>query len=453
MGRAARIASVFTRRLASGLVRSRLGTSPTARAELARQTRLAFEELGPGFVKLGQLVSVRPDIFGADLVFEMAKLRDSAPPMALEAVERQITRSLGGGPDRVFASFDPEPIASASVAQVHTATLREDYRPVWGEALPGGAKLAVKVLREDAARLMAEDLGAAGALLGALRRVGLLRGSGADALLEESARSLASETDLRNEGRSADRFAFDFRDDPLVFAPRVVWPLSGPAVLSMEHVEGWPVCLPDAAARAGVDSRRLAIHGAHAFMRQVLELGRFHADLHPANVFVTPDGRISYLDFGIVGELPRDEREAVAEVLAGIVYGDADRALRHSARLGVAVPPHKVPKLTRDVAALMERTMGSGGRDVRHFGLGLLRLLSSSGVAVPVGYGLLVKALVTVEGVARSVHPDVDIMETARPFVTALLARRALEPARMLERLPDAIDAAIRVLADAGQAS
>ena len=155
------------------------------------------------------------------------------------------------------------------------------------------------------------------------------------ALLEEFATSLASECDLRNEARVADRFAYDFAGDPLVFVPRVVWPRTSRRVLAMEYVDGWRLTDVDDAARAGINGRALAEHGAEVFMRGVLVLGRYHADLHPSNVFVTPDGRICYLDFGIVGETAPAQRDAIAQVLAATVYGDADRALKYSAELGL----------------------------------------------------------------------------------------------------------------------
>lgn len=449
MPRSLEVSLTVTRHLAAAGMAARFGLAGASarRAAFAREARVACEELGPAFTKLGQLVSVRPDVFGAELVFEMQRLQDAVPPMPPETARRCVEAALGRPPEALFASFDDSPVASASVAQVHAATLRDSYRPVWGEPLPAGSRVAVKVVRPGAARQIREDLSAARGTLRLARAAGLLRRVSLDVLLEEFARSLRSETDLRNEGRVADRFGFDFRDDPLVCVPRIVWPLSGPDVLTMEYVDGWRLSELTEAARSGVDARALAEHGAVAFMRQVLVLGRFHADLHPANIFVTPDSRIAYLDFGIVGELGSDERDAVAEVLAALVYGDAERALRHSARLGVEVPAGRAGALAADVSELMRGTLASGSRDVRHFGVGFLGLLMRHGVDIPVGYGLLVKALVTVEGVARALHPDIDIIETARPFVTGLLARKALDPARLAERAPAAFRAALREIA------
>lgn len=449
MARGLSIAGVVARRLAGALVRSRFGLAPASarRAAFARSTRLACEELGPTFVKLGQLASVRPDVFAPELVFELQRLQDAVAPMPEGVVRREIRRWLGREPEALFATFEGEPAASASIAQVHRATLRGPCRPVWGEALAAGTPVAVKVLRPDAAALVAADLRAARTVLRCLRAVGLPRRVSAEALLEEFSASLASELDLRREGRVADRFAFDFRDDAMVRVPRVAWPLTARGVLTMEFVEGWRLSELGEATRRGVDARALAEHGAIAFMRQVLVLGRFHADLHPANIFVTPDSRIAYLDFGIVGTLDAPERDAIAQVLAALVYGDAERALAHSERLGVRVPPERRAAVREDLAALMRRTLSAEERDVRHFGMGFLAMLGRHRIEIPVGYGLLVKALVTVEGVARALHPDIDIISTSRPFVTGLLARRATDPARLAERLPAAARAALRELA------
>jgi ubiquinone biosynthesis protein len=180
----------------------------------------------------------------------------------------------------------------------------------------------------------------------------------------------------------------------------------------------------------------------------VLVLGRYHADLHPANVFVTPDGRICYLDFGIVGHTAPFQRDAIAQVLAATVYGDADRALRYSAVLGLEVPGNRQARVRKLVGELMERTLGQTPRDVRGFAIGFLGIMNDARVEVPMGYGLLIKALVTVEGVARAIYPDIDITEAAKPFATRLVAQRMMSPARLAARMPDALRAAMRELAE-----
>ena len=437
------------RRGAAALVGARFGLSgrSTRDAASARQLRLAFEELGPAWIKLGQLISVRPDLFPAEWVFEMELLRDSVPPMPFADIAHVISADFGREAGVLFASIEETPVASASIAQVHRAVLREEYRPVVGDVLPAGSVLAVKVVRPGVETSILADLTAARPAVERLASLGSLRRFSLPQLFEEFADAIHSECDLRNEARVAARFAFDFRADPLVFVPRVVWPLTSRRVVTMEFVDGWRLSDLDDAARGGIDGRMLAVHGADVFMRSVLELGRYHADLHPANVFVTPDGRICYLDFGIVGHTEPSQREAIAQVLAATVYGDADRALRYSAQLGLVVAPDRVDAVRDRVATLMAETLGAPPRDVRGFAIGFLRIMNGVGVSIPVGYGLLIKALVTVEGVARAIYPDIDITEAAKPYATRLIAQQMLSPSRLAERMPAAIRAAMRELA------
>lgn len=449
--RGRRIALVWLRRAGLGLLHARLGLRSPAerRAAFARQARLACEELGPGFIKLGQLASIRPDIFSAETVFELEKLQDSVAPVSSDQVLAVIRRDFGIDADKLFATFDLTPVASASIAQVHRATLAQSYVPVCGESLQAGAEVAVKIVRPGADETISADLQVARRWAVRVSRFSAFRRMNLPAFLDEFEASLRGELDLRNEGRVGDRFRFDFRDDPLVVVPRVVWCLTTRHVLTTEYVHGWRLTDVGEAERAGVDAYGLAVHGADVFMRQVLVFGRFHADMHPANVFVTPDSRICYLDFGIVGRTEPGQRLAIAQVLAATVYGDPDRAIRYSAELGLVIPPDKEPAVRAHVARLMDRYLrGPGRADVRGFAIGFLSMLSTFKIHVPIGYGLLIKALVTVEGCARRLYPDIDIATAAKPFATRLIAQRMLSPARLYQRAPDIARAAIRVLAE-----
>jgi ubiquinone biosynthesis protein len=446
--RSSQITRALTMAALRGVVASRFGLASASarRTAFAIEWRRAFERLGGAFLKLGQMISVRPDEFGDELAGEMERLRDQVAPAAFTEIAAVIERGLGAPLSSLYASIEETPMASASVAQVHAAVLAQAYRPVWGEVLPAGAEIVVKVIRPGAGEALLGDITEARRLGNSrlLRR--MLHGVDVGALLDEFEDSVRRELDLRVEGRIADRFAFDFRPDPRIVVPRIVWSLTSPRVLTMERMYGWRLSELDEAELAGVDAHGLAVHGATAFMRQVMLYGRYHADLHPSNLFVTPDSRIAYLDFGIVGHLTDAERGDIAQVLAGFVYRDADRALKYSANLGVIVPPEKVVTVRRELGELLDRTMGGGSTDFKHFGFGFLALLRRNGIAIPGGYGLLVKSLATVEGVARRLYPDIDIMEVARPFVTKMIGESIGSPAKIQERLPLVWRAAMREL-------
>ncbi|MDI6712039.1 MAG: AarF/UbiB family protein [Anaerosomatales bacterium] len=451
--RGTHIAGVVARRLAAAALRSAFGLRGRGvwRRESATAWRLAFEELGPAFIKLGQLISVRPDEFSDELVAEMQSMQDAVPALPAPEIRAVIRSEFGREPEDLWDGFEDEPIASASIAQVHRARLKRAYRPVWGEELPAGARVAVKVIRPGAAEAIRADVAVARRLAERAVRLGLVKRFDPVALLDEFAESVERELDMRVEGRFADRFAFDFRDDPVVQAPRIVWPLTGRRVLTMEFIEGWRLTEVDAVLAEGVDFYGLAVHGAEAFMRQVFVYGRYHADLHPANVFVTPENRIAYLDFGIVGYLTPEERYNITQVMAALVYRDPDRALAYSEKLGVHVPPEKVPAVRAELGKLLDALARPGEAadeqsSFAHFGYGFLRLLGRHGIEIPSGYGMLIKSLATVEGCSRMLYPDIDIIGTTQPFTTRVLARALADPAVLRERLPEAVRAALRVL-------
>ena len=443
------VSRVALRRLAQALWQGRFGLrrGHARRRIFARHLRLACEELGATFIKLGQFASIRPDVFSPETVFELERLRDRVPTVPYSEIESIVAADLGAAPERIFDDFDSRPIATASIAQVHAARLAMDYRPVQGELLPAGSRVAVKVVRPGIDQLICADLELARRWARRMARVPRIARYRPGSLLEEFAGTLAGELDLRNEGRVADRFARDFADDDLVVVPRVVWRHTTRRVLTTELIEGWRLSDLGEAERAGIDARRLAVHGAEVFMRQVLVHGRYHADLHPANLFVTPESRICYLDFGIVGRTEPAERIAIAQVLAATVYGDAERALHYSRALGLEIPDEKAAALRERIDALLRtHIVGRSPADVRGFALGFLYMLADFRIPIPEGYGLLIKALVTVEGVARALYPDIDIVESAKPFATRLIATNLASPERLRERAPAAVAAALREL-------
>ncbi|MFP4276856.1 MAG: ABC1 kinase family protein [Wenzhouxiangella sp.] len=413
----------------------------------ARHLRRLCEHLGPAYIKLGQLASVRPDIFAPETVFELEWLQDRVSPVPGEQIRSVLKAELGSDPDALFLDFEDEPLAAGSIAQVHRARLRRAYRPVVGARLATGTPIAIKVLRPGIEALIEADLAIARRWARRLNRLQALARWQPASLIDEFSAMLGRELDLRHEGRIADRFASDFEHDRLVRVPRVVWRHSTRRVLVSEYVAGWRHNELGPAERAGIDARALAVHGADVFMRQVLVLGYFHADLHPANLLVTPEGQLCFLDFGIVGQTTSAQREAIAQVMVGLVYGDAERALRYSRQLGLVVPDKFEDRVRQAIEVLVRRHLLEPTiADVRGFALGFLAMLADHRITIPAGYGLLVKALVTVEGVSQAIYPDLDLIEAAKPFATRLIARQLLRPERVRDRLPAAGQAALKEL-------
>jgi len=447
--RSRHIIKIFAKRFLIALFHTRFGLMARTRKRSLRavQLRLAFEELGAAFIKLGQLISLRPDIIPAEYVFEMESLRDAVPSLPYEEIAAVIEADFGKSPDELFDSFEHRPIGSASIAQVHRAMLRESYMTVFGEVLEAGASLAVKVVRPGTLEQIKQDLEIVTQQVARLHAFKSMKRFNLPAIVNELSKSLHDECDLRNEARVSDTFAFEFRAWPHITTAPMIWSHISPNVLTMGFVEGYKLSESAQAEAAGVKTHFLALHGAEVFLRQVLELGQFHGDLHQANLLMTLDSRICYIDFGITGAVALEHREAIAQVLVATVYGDAKRAIKYSADLGLIIAPEKQALVEQKMATLMTRTLGANPRDIRGFAIGFLGIMNQERVSIPRGFGLLIRALVVVEGCAQTVSPDIDITEAAKPYVTKLIARQMAHPARLYQRIPAAINAFLKELA------
>ncbi|NOY44151.1 MAG: AarF/ABC1/UbiB kinase family protein [Deltaproteobacteria bacterium] len=383
------------------------------RRRWARAVRLFLERAGPGFVKLGQVLSVRPDLVPEPLRRELETLQDRAAPVPWARVRQALERALGVDPRQRFRALDTRPVASASIAQVHRALL------------PSGQAVAVKVLRPGVEREMARNLRLARRLSPVLGLWAPLRGRvDARSLWDEIERAAHDELDLRAEGETAAELGRRFRGDPWIRVPRVFWGHTGRRVLTTEWIEGHKISSPEAREHPSYPS--LAEAGARAFFRQVLEFGLFHADLHPANLFVTPDGRIAYVDFGIRGRLEPGERHAVLGTLAGMLSRDPALALRHLERLGVRVPEAHRHAFVKEVGRALDAGLEPTLKEVpvASIGIGLLRATRRHRVRFPHRHAVLVKALLSIEGTARMLHPDFSLERCARDYLQELALRR-----------------------------
>lgn len=388
----------------------------------ARKVREMLEELGPTFVKLGQLLSIRPDLVPPDFVFELERLQDAVAPLPLDVIRTQVEHGLGSSIDGVFSRFDDDPLGSASIGQVHRAKLKE------------GPEVAVKIQRPGAEEAVDADLD----LLRALARRVRDRVQWIDILdvLEEFAASLGRELDYRVEAHHIDRFRHNFRDDPLIKIPIVFWKYTTRRVLVMEYIEGSKLSDMATPEALGIDTFELAKHGAEAFMRQVLEHGFFHGDLHPANLLVTPDGRIGYLDFGIVGTVSESDKETITLMLVAMLAQDADEVVAQAANLGVEIPREKIPGMRAELRQILFRYYGKSLDEIHIDILGreFLAMLYRNHIKIPKDFALLAKALITIEGVAKNLYPEFNVLDVAKPYATNLIkeeysAERGVEQA------------------------
>ena len=393
-----------------------------------RELRLALEELGPTFIKLGQIVSTRGDLLGPEYRSELAKLQDAGPSVPWAEIREVAERELGGDIDGAFASFEPEPLAAASIGQAHAATLHD------------GTEVVVKIRRPGVVEEVQEDLeilqnfaARAARLWEPAAQIDLV------GIAEEFARQLRAELDYLAEGRNAERFARNFADQPDAQIPRVFWETTTSRLITLERVRGMKVTDFAALEAAGVDRRALAERATRITAKMVFDDGFFHADPHPGNFFVQPTGRLGIIDFGMVGTLDDGMRDRLGALLVAVMRDDPDRMAGALIALGTSTGPVDRARLREDLAGLMARY---GGRAVGEVELGaaaaaLMEVVRRHRLRIPRDLALLVKVIAMEEGVAEQLDPDFRIGEALAPYARRQLLAQ-LSPAglsRRLERL------------------
>ena len=377
----------------------------------AVRLRLALEALGPIFVKFGQVLSTRRDLLPQDIADELARLQDQVPPFPSEQAFAELARVYGKPVDQVFASFERQPVASASVAQVHFATLRAE---------DGGHEVAVKILRPGIAPIIDHDIG--------LLRVaaGLLEKLWPDGkrlkpreVVAEFEKYLHDELDLMREAANCSLLGRNFKDSPLLRVPEVYWDWCDHSVMVMERMHGTPVGQIGALRAQGVDLQALSRNGVEIFFTQVFRDGFFHADMHPGNIFVTPSGQYIALDFGIVGTLTDIDKNYLAHNFLAFFRRDYKRVAEVHIESGWAPADTRVDEFEASIRAVCEPFFDRPLKDIS-FGRVLLRLFQTSrrfNVEIQPQLVLLQKTLLNIEGLGRQLNPDLDLWQTAKPFL------------------------------------
>jgi ubiquinone biosynthesis protein len=370
--------------------------------------RLAFESLGPIYVKFGQLLATRRDVLPPDLADELVKLQDHVPPFATARARATIERAWEAPVEALLAEFEDTPLASASIAQVHGARLRD------------GTAVVVKVLRPGVARQVRRDLAVLHTLARAFERMGReMRRLRLDAVVAEFEVILQAELDLMREAGNAAQLKRNFAGSPDLYVPEVYFDLTRTDVLVQERIYGVPIDHLDALAAAGVDFPRLAEKGVEIFFRQVFEHNFFHADMHAGNIFVQAPARYLAVDFGIMGTLNLEDRRYLAENFVAFFNRDYARVAQAHLRAGWVPPDTRADQFESAIRAVCEPIFDKPLKDIS-FGVLLMRLLAvarSFDMHVQPQLVLLQKTLLSVEGLGRRLYPELDLWRTAKPFL------------------------------------
>ncbi len=423
--------------------------------------RMALEDLGPIFVKFGQVLSTRRDLLPFDIAEELAMLQDRVPPFDSDLAIAQIKKSLRAHPDQLFAYFDRVPVASASIAQVHFATLKN------------GKEVAVKVLRPGMKKSIDEDV--------ALMRIAasLVEKLWADGkrlkpkeVVAEFDKYLHDELDLMREAANGSQLRRNFAGSNLMMVPEMCWDYCSNSVIVMERMNGIPISQIDRLVAAGVDLKKLSRDGVEIFFTQVFRDGFFHADMHPGNILVSIEpatlGRYIALDFGIVGTLNDFDKDYLSQNFLAFFRRDYKRVAEAHIESGWAPKETRVDELEAAVRACCEPIFDRPLRDIS-FGQVLLRLFQTSrrfNVEVQPQLVLLQKTLLNIEGLGRQLDPDLDLWKTAKPYLEnwmseqvgwrGLVDRLKAEAPRynqIFPQLPRLLHSALRQMSEPQQAN
>lgn len=392
------------------------GEAPRTEAERWRRLRNALEELGPTFIKLGQIVSNRTDLLPPELVKELTHLQDDVPPFPAHEAKRIVAEELGVDLDSVFASFDERPQASASVAQVHHATLRN------------GQEAAVKIQRPDIEEIIETDIEIVQSLAALTERyIPRARLFSPVELVEEFRRTINLELNFTTERENTDRFREMYHDGRNLYVPRTYRDLSSPRVITMEYIHGARFSEVVADKSGRWDKAHIAKKAANLMLEQIYMNGFFHGDPHPGNILIIGDDTLCLLDYGIMGRVRPRQREHLIETMVGTVNRDPARVTEGVLRLTRPSSEHiSVEALEDDIYELIDHyaDIAFGEIDINQFFTQLIQLVVRHGLKIPSSLMLITKTLLSVEGLGVNLSPQFDFMQVFQPFARRLLARR-----------------------------
>lgn len=392
-----------------GVTEDKRATRRRKQAVWIRETLL---DLGPTFIKVGQLFSTRADLFPAEYVEELSKLQDRVPAFSYEIVERIIEKDFGRTIPELFCSFDPVPLAAASLGQVHRAQLQ------------AGEEVVVKIQRPGLKKLFDIDLRILKGIAHYFQNHPKW-GPGRDwlGIYEECCKILYEEIDYLNEGRNADQFRRNFRAQEWVYVPRVFWRYATPRVLTLEYVPGLKISNYDAIDAAGIDRKRIAQLSAKAYLYQLLTDGFFHADPHPGNLAVSSDGKLIFYDFGMMGQITTLTREKLLKTFFGFAQKDANKVIASLIDLGALLPVDDMGPIRRSIQYMLDNFMGQpfDKQSVAQIGDDLFEIAYDQPFRFPATFTFVMRAFSTLEGVGRGLDPTFNFMEVAEPFAAELM--------------------------------
>ena len=412
-------------------------TNEISQLEAPVRIRRALEELGPTFVKLGQLLATRVDMFPPNWIAEFEKLHSHVPAVPYEVLHPYLVEALKGDPSDVFAEFDPVPLAAASIAQVYRAMLKDGTRVVVKMRRPGIEDVIRADLRilEHAAKLLESEMPDT-------RRYDPVQ------IVSQFRRSLNRELDLAKEARNIDQFARHFADDPMVEIPRVYWEFTNDRVNVQEEIVGMAGVSPEKLRASGLDPKLLATRGADTVLRMVLEHGYFHADPHPGNVLFLPGSRIGMIDFGMVGMLTHSRRNQIVDLLHALTLKDEQALLQVLVDWsGDSVIDED--RLAYDVTELLQSYDDLQLKDVKVGGLlnDITALMRDNNLLLPADLILLFKTLITLEGLGQQLDPEFHMIDHVTPFVERVIQQR-YTPRALFSRGRKSVREALEVVAD-----